>query len=271
MAARYSYSPYEVQDPLAHYQYQQSAPRRFFSAVGRFFYRLIVLALILGAVGGVLFALYRNDVLVTIARGAGVEAQYRSLEHRFEQRFGTPGWGTPRSIELPKETPVAAPLAASPTPKADEAAASAKQPETVQAVATSKANGSTPDGLPIVSFDSLPALPAKAQPQTVTLSALPPAEPAKPARSEPAPARAPQRAAKAKTVKAEPVELTRSIPLPKAPPKPEPVAKAEPAPKPEPPAPKPEPEVDRTKPRAGDNPLKAAIRAAMASKPKASD
>jgi hypothetical protein len=263
MAARYSYSPYEVQAPLAQYQYQQSGGRRFVSAVGRFFYRLIVLTLILGAVGGVLFALYRNDVLVTIARGAGVEAQYRSLEHRFEQRFGVPGWGTPRSIELPKETPVAAPLAASPTAKADEDEASAKQPETVQAVATSKANGSTPDGLPIVSFDSLPALPAKAQPQTVSLSALPPA---KPARSEPAPARAPQRAAKQKPVKAEPVELTRSIPLPKAPPKPEPVAKAEPAPKPEPPAPKPEPEVDRTKPRAGDNPLKAAIRAAMANK-----
>src|SRR5262245_3854055 len=108
MAARYSYqsSPYQAADPLAQYQAQysyeqalQSGPRRFFSAVGRFFYRLIVFTLIVGALGGVLFALYRNDVLLTIARGAGMEAQYKALE----QRIGAPGWGTPRSLDLPAE------------------------------------------------------------------------------------------------------------------------------------------------------------------------
>jgi hypothetical protein len=245
MGARYSYSPYEVADPLA--QYPQSGVRRFVSAVGRFFYRLIVLTLVLGALGGILFALYRD----------------------LERRIGIPGWGTPRSIELPKETPAAAPVAASPSEPTEAKDTAAKEGETVQAAAKSEIKGTTPDGLPIVSFDSLPTLRSKAAPEAVSLSALPEAQPARVARSEAAPARPPHKAARAE--KAKPVELTRSIPLPKAPPKPEPVAKAAPAPKPEPPAPKPEPEVDRTKPRAGDNPLKAAIRAAMAGKPKASE
>src|SRR5262245_40364633 len=162
MAARYSY------DPMAQYQYQQqmsefqSGPRRFISAVGRFFYRLIVLTLILGAVGGILFALYRNDVLLSIARGAGVEAQYRNIE----RRIGAPGWGTPRSIDLPKDTSAALPTA-EPQPLANDAKdAPAKQPETVQAASTNEAKGATADGLPIVSFDSLPSLPAKAAPQS---------------------------------------------------------------------------------------------------------
>jgi len=269
MAARYSYSSYQVADPLAQYQYDyqaasQSGPRRFFSAVGRFFYRLILLTLILGAVGGVLFALYRNDILQTIARGAGVEAQYTSLE----QRLGARGWGIPGYIDLPpRETPA---VAASPVVAADEAKEAPSKPgETVQAAATSEPKRSTADGLPIVSFDSLPTTAAKAAPEAVSSDALPAAEPAKVARAEPAPVRErprAQRPAKAeKAEKAKPVELTRSIPLLK--PKPEPVAKAEPpAPKPEPPAPKPEPEVDRSAPRASDNPLKAAIRAAMTKK-----
>ncbi|HEX6274091.1 MAG TPA: hypothetical protein VFZ53_13675 [Polyangiaceae bacterium] len=264
MAGRYPYSPYEVDS----YQYQepfgaaQSGPRRFFSAVGRFFYRLIVLTLIVGATGGALFALYRNDVLLTLARGAGFEAQYRSIE----QRIGAPGWGTPRSIDVPAEAN--APASATD----DSKPVDAKQPETVQAGAT---KNSTPDGLPIVSFDSLPTAPAKGkakpepEPEALALSALPAAgrtqraQPTRSARPEPAP-----RAVRATKVKldepAPAAETARSIPLPKA--KPEPVAKAEPAPKPAPPAPKPEPEVDRTAPRANDNPLKAAIRASMAAK-----
>jgi hypothetical protein len=255
MAGRYTYSPYEV-DP---YQYQQagamqSGSRRFFSAVGRFFYRLIVLTLVVGALGGVLFALYRNDVLLNIARGAGVETQYRSLE----QRFGAPGWGTPRSIDVPAEPPVLPATADKGT-----------QPETVRAAATSEASPSTPDGLPIVSFDSLPTAPSKnAAPEAISLNALPaePArrervEPTRTARAEPAPR---QRAKAQKAEPAEPAPVTRSIPLPKAAPKPEPVAKAEP--KPEPPPPKPAPEEDHTKPRTNDNPLKAAIRASMAGK-----
>lgn len=264
MAARYSY------DPLAQYQYQQmdtfqSGPRRFASAVGRFFYRLIVLTLILGAVGGILFALYRNDILLTIARGAGVEAQYRA----FEKRIGAPGWGTPRSIDLPKDSAAALPVAEAAPATTAGRDAPPKQPETVQAAATNEAKSATADGLPIVSFDSLPTLPAKSSPQTASLNSVPNVEPAKPARAEPAPARsrAPQRTAKAeKKEPAKPVEVTRSIPLPKAPPKPEPVAKAEPEPKPEPPAPK--VQEDHTTPRAGDNPLKAAIRAQMAAKSK---
>lgn len=268
MAGRYTYSPYEVdQYPYDQMGGMQSGPRRFFSAVGRFFYRLVVLTLIVGALGGVLFALYRNDVLLNIARGAGLEGQYKSME----ARFGGPGWGTPRSIDLPKDLPTTAAVA--PASDSREGAS-----ETVHAAAdspttdakTSEAKTSTPDGVAIVSFDSLPTAGKKTaaakEPEAVSLNALPAAPArnarAEPARAEPAPPR--QRAAKAKPAEPKTVEVTRSIPLPK--PKPEPVAKAEPAPKPEPPAPKPAPEEDHTKARASDNPLKAAIRASMAGK-----
>ena len=271
MAGRYSYSnsPYQA-DELAMYQYQyqqqamamQSGPRRFISAVGRFFYRLIVLTLIIGAVGGVLFALYRNDILLTVARGAGLEAQYKSLE----KAIGAPGWGTPRSIDLPPETAAAASVPAT----ADDG--SDKPSETVQASANSEPKATTRDGTEIVSFDSLPTVSTKRGASTPAVAEVPaPApekasrpEPVKVARSEPAPVRERQQP-KRKAEPAKPKELQRSIPLPKAKPEPEPVAKAAPPPKPEP-APKPEPEEDRTKPRASDNPLKAAIRASMAGK-----
>ena len=260
MAARYSYSssPY---DPFAQYQYQygvQSGPRRFFSAVGRFFYRLIVLTLILGVVGGVLFVLYRHDVLLKIARGAGIEGQYRDLE----RRSGAPDWRMPLSIDLPKPTPeVAATEAAAPAKPAENDQA---KPETVQAAATSERK--TSDGLPIVSLDSLPTAPVKGAPEPVAAAAVPEAAPVKVARAEPTPVRKTTRATRAPKPKAEerqPTALQRSIPLlqPKPKPEPEPVAKAEPPPKPEP-----KPEPDRSAPRASDNPLKAAIRAAMAKK-----
>jgi hypothetical protein len=262
MAARYSYSnPYQV-DQLAMYQYEhqmmaQSGPRRFFSAIGRFIYRLIVLTLVVAAVGGVLFALYRNGILHTIARGAGIETQFRS----FEKTVGAERWGAPPTVEPP---PDSIELAAA-------AAADAKDPSEKPAE-----EAKTATGVAIVSFDSLPTTGKKAAAETVAASA-----PAEEPKARPAPMTIAQAAAaprqERKPAKAEPpkpakpakpAELTRSIPLPKAPPKAEPVAKAEPEPKPEPPAPKPEPEVDRTKPRAGDNPLKAAIREAMAAKKK---
>jgi hypothetical protein len=256
--ARYPYSPYQV-EPLSPYQYHdpnfamQSGSRRFFSAVGRFFYRLIVLVLIVGALGGALFALYRNDVLLSIARGAGVEAQYRSLE----QRIGAPGWGTPRSLDLPTESAMAG------TNDSGE-----KRPETVQASAKSESATSTPEGLPIVSFDSLPTAPAKAAAREAeSADTAPAAVPDRPARVETTRAAraepAPRQQATKRRDEAKPAELSRSIPLPK--PKPEPVAKAEPAPKPAPP-PKPAPAEDHTAPRANDNPLQAAIRASMAAK-----
>ena len=171
MARRYTYSPYEVdQYPYDRMGAMQSGPRRFFSAVGRFIYRIVVLALILGAVGGVLFALYRNDMLLTLARGAGVEAQYRNIE----QRIGAPGWGTPRSIDLPKNLPDV-------TTPATVGDSSDKQPETVRAAATSETR-STPDGLPIVSFDSLPTVKSKTrpakEPDAISLGTPPAASPA---------------------------------------------------------------------------------------------
>jgi hypothetical protein len=266
MAVRYSYSnPYQA-DELAMYQYEhqmiaQSGPRRFFSAIGRFFYRLIVLALVIGMIGGVLFALYRNGILHTIARGAGIETQFRS----FEKTIGAERWGVPATVEPPPDSVAVAAAAA-----ANAKDPSEKPAETVNAAATGP---KTSSGVAIVSFDSLPTTGKKGSAETVEASA-PAEEPSKSARPAPVTiaqaAAAPPRErkpAKAEPPKpAKPTELTRSIPLPKAPPKAEPVAEKKPEPKPEPPAPKPEPEVDRTKPRSGDNPLKAAIREAMAKK-----
>jgi hypothetical protein len=263
MAARYSYqsSPY---DQFAQYQYQygvQSGPRRFFSAVGRFFSRLIVLTVILGAVGGVLFVLHQYGVLLTIARGANVETQYRDLE----RRVGAANWGNPLSIERPGGMPAEATAVA--TTPANSPESETAKPATVQAAATTEPK--TSDGLPIASLDSLPTAPAKGSPEPVTAAALAPeAAPVKVARAEPTPVRASrtQRTARAPKPRAEKQkELQRSIPLlqPKPKPEPEPVAKAEPPPKPEP---KPAPEPDPTTPRASDNPLKAAIRAAMTKK-----
>lgn len=275
MAARYSYSnPYQA-DELAMYQYQQqvmamqSGPRRFFSAVGRFFYRLIVLTLVIAAVGGVLFVLQRTGVLLQIARGAGIETQYVG----FEKVLAARGLAAPRTIEPPSDVagmaaPGAAPVDANP---------SEKSAETVRAAVTTEAKA-TADGVAIVSFDSLPTTAAKAEPEGEAPKAdAAKAEPARPSRASSRPMTIAEAAAagparqspKPKTEKpkpAKPTELTRSIPLPKAPPKPEPVAKAEPKPEPAPPPPKPVPEEDHTKPRSGDNPLKAAIRASMAGK-----
>src|SRR5262245_37063997 len=247
MAARYSYSnPYQA-DELAMYQYQQqvmmmqSGPRRFFSAIGRFFYRLIVLTLIVGAVGGVLFVLYKTDVLLQIARGAGIETQFRS----FEKAVGSTAWG-PRFVQPPSDTAAAAAPVTSPTEGANTPENTA---ETVRAAVTSEPK-STSDGVAIVSFDSLPTA-SKAAPESDSPKAEPlKAEPAKPARSSSRPMTIAEAAAagparqspKPKAEKrepAKPTELTRSIPLPKAPPKPEPVAKAEPKPEPAPPPPKP--------------------------------
>lgn len=265
MDGRYSYQQqFQVGDPLLYQPAAFEPPQRTFaSTVGRFFYRLIVFCLILGAVGGVLFGLYRNDILLGIARGAGMEAQYRS----FEQRIGAPGWGTPRSIELPKDVQ-AAPVAAAPSePSEPGEKTTAEEPsKTVPAVATAETKTaetkkSTADGLPILSFDSLPSAPskgaaeAKAEPAPVSLSAIPQTTHRTEARS-----------ARAVPVVLKETPTERSVPAraskPAPAPKPEPVAKAAPAPKPEPPAPK----VDATAPRSSDNPLKAAIRASMAGK-----
>jgi hypothetical protein len=263
MAARYSYSssPY---DQFAQYQYQygvQSGPRRFFSAVGRFFYRLIVLCVILGVVGGLVFALYRNGVLLTIARGAGVETAFRD----YETRLGAKGWN---SIVFPHDTEATAPETASAPAKAADI--DPAKPETVHAVSTTPAKASTPEGLPIASLDSLPTLPAKGAAPEPVPAEEPAAAPVKVARAEPTRVRETPRAARAPKPKPQVEEgrqAGRSIPLiqPKAKPKPEPepVAKAEPPPKPEPKA---APEPDPTTPRASDNPLKAAIRAAMTKK-----
>lgn len=231
---------------------------------------------LLGVAGlaGLGFSLYRNDVLLGMARSGGWETRYLALEARL---LGTPGWGTPRSLsaKLQSATPerveaasprVGAPEAATPTvaeraeprgaepaAKAPEPAAAndtaAKAPEPTAPAAASNTGAdanparATSDGVKIVSLDALATLPA-ATPST------PAAAPARAAAS-PVTRRSSENAAPSRAAAATPAPVAKAA-VAKAPAAKAPVAK--------PPAPK---AAVAAAPAANDNPLKAAIRSAI--------
>ncbi len=234
---------------------------RFSRTVYLFSWSLVGVA----GVAGLLFSLYRNDVLFNEARRRGMEKPYLALERKL---VGTPGWGTPRSLLVSEElasstgaaltapaalaiaVPVAAPSPA-PAPVTAPSLAAASQPtaqhETEKKPSTPAASGGvTSEGVKITSLDALAPLPRGASraaapvthtvaPVTHTTSATHPPRVAEP---KPAPV------ARAAAV---------SEPKPKAAPPPVKAAtlKAAPAPKPAP-APR------------DDNPLNAAIRGVIA-------
>src|SRR3954471_4134737 len=70
---------------------QSSRPARH--STGYYFIRNL---LFVGAVGGGVVAAYRNDGFRDLARHAGLEQRYLDAEKFL---VGTPGWGTPRSME----------------------------------------------------------------------------------------------------------------------------------------------------------------------------
>jgi hypothetical protein len=218
-------------------------------------YYVVRSLLIWGGAFGVLVGLYRNDVFRELSRKIGQESRYLAAE---SQLIGTPGWGTPRSMEpllggaaapaavpapaptVERTAPPSAPAVESPAP----VAVPASPPKVVAAVAPAAPVAPPPtteaEALVPVSLDSLPLAGG---------NAAPPSSPAEPAPRAAAPAPAP--APNLKSVKPSPTEARAPAKLAKAAPQ-KPAA---------PPAPK------ATQARASDNPLTAAIRGAVRARP----
>jgi len=286
MAAR---NPFASSIPDAFDPYGSLRPERL--STGYYFVRNLLLV---AAVVGGFVALYRNDVFRDLARRAGQEQRYLAAE---EFLVGTPGWGTPRSMEpvLEGAGPDAAPPAAAAAvtdaaPAVTQAAAPAPPPpgepppaavpvvaQQAAVAAPAPVAAATPsDPLAPVTLDSLPLAGKAGTPaQPVSFADLPTAHGAAPAPAPAARAAAPvAAAAPAHNGKAIKVSLDdppasaaggRSIPLPTR-------AAARPAPPPAPPpapvAAKPEPpKVKTTDVHKNDNPLMAAVRGAVRARP----
>jgi hypothetical protein len=223
-------------------------------------YYVVKQLLVWGSLLGGLVALYRNDVLRDLSRKIGQERRYLAAESLV---VGSPGWGTPRSLEpvlggapvvaaavAPAASPVAAspvaasPVAASPVAAAVDAPTAAAAPVSAPPVAPVPASvaPAVVDPLKPVSFDSLPV----ATQDTADAPVV----------------NAPESRTKAPSLpEARPAVVTKSqqtkIERAPAPPK---VAKAPPKPA-EPQRPK------ATQARPTDNPLTAAIRGAVRARP----
>ncbi|HWP07828.1 MAG TPA: hypothetical protein VNN72_18915 [Polyangiaceae bacterium] len=317
MAARnpFASSIPDIYDAYAPYSYQRKT-----LSTG---YHVVRNLLIVGALCGGFVALYRNDVLRDLSRRVGMEPRYLAAEQFL---VGTPGWGTPRSMEpvlaqdgsataaAPLTTPLPEPaVAATPPTEAPAAAAAPIPPPTTEpASATTVAAAPTPvaapptpvavaptpvapapapapapvaaapiDPLAPVKFESLPLVGQQA-PRAVSFNDLPSAHaaaaparapaPAPVAHAAPArPAPAPATRGNGKAIKvsldetpAAHAATARSIPAPsRAAPPPEP--KPEPKPVAAKPAPPPGPKA--TEARSSDNPLLAAVRGAVRTRP----
>jgi hypothetical protein len=279
--------------------------------------------LVVGAIAGGLVAAYRNDAIRELARRVGQEDRYLSAEKFL---VGTPGWGTPRSMEpvlaetaAVVEAPLAAPAAptaetsqpaAAEPPSQPAAAAPAPEPPPAAPAAVPEPPAAAPvvvaerapaavapppaappaapeppraaappvDPMAPVSFDSLPTLAHGGAPKAAAFEQLPPTRAAAPApvpvarAAAPAvsrPAAAPVDHSRAKAIHVSLDEAPtrgggRSIPAPRPAAAPPP----EPAPAPPPPAPKPSgPKYNAAEAHRNDNPLMAAVRGAVRSRP----
>jgi hypothetical protein len=240
-------------------------------------YRVVRAVTIVAVLSGVVVGLHRNDLLREGARRLGHEAKYMELERRL---IGVPGYGTPRSVEANLHAAPAAPaaaIAAAPAPELtappstpEPAAEAAQVTPPVAPAPQAVAAAAPPEPAPAAKLEPPPAAPAAPEPvdplKPISLDQLPvlrsgqasaktlaPSEPSTPV------AAAPRTSAKVQVF-----DLDGDSPkAKKAKAKPEKVEKVEKAaaPKPAPKAKAKEP--DPTAPRAGDNPLKAAIRDAM--------
>jgi hypothetical protein len=270
----------DIYDPYA--MIQSSRPVRLSTG-----YYIVRNLLLVGAVAGSLVALYRNDVFRELARRAGQESRYLAVESSL---VGTPGWGTPRSMEpvLAETSAVSAPAAPTIEPPASPAGAVAERPAAVAttspvpertaatpapasparltpepvaaAVVTQQAPAAPPpalaapsrpiDPLAPVSLESLPVLPKAGSMRQPVSFGDLPASGAA------APA-APIARAAAPTAPARSTPATRAAArAPEPEPAPVPVAK-----KPEP------PKVKTTDAHKNDNPLMAAVRSAVRARP----
>jgi hypothetical protein len=304
MAARnpFASSIPDIYDAYAPYSYQRKT-----LSTGYYVVRNL---LIVGALCGGFVALYRNDVLRDLARRVGQEPRYLAAEQFLG---GTPGWGTPRSMEpvLAQDgtaptvdpTSAAAPVAALPVAPSEPTVAAAPtaaapaapvaapipppttEPAPLKPLAAAPVPAPAPahvavaaapfDPLTPVKFESLPLV-GQQGPRAVAFTDLPTshaaAAPAPHAAPAPVAARpAPVTHANSKAVNvslneapAHHAATSRSIPAPsRAAPPPEP--KPAPAPVAAKPAPPPGPKP--TEARASDNPLLAAVRGAVRTRP----
>jgi hypothetical protein len=72
----------------------------FGSRFSQFAHGFVWIAVVVAALAGIAFVLYRNDVLLELSRDNGMETRYLRWEASV---LGAPGWGTPRSV-LPSAT-----------------------------------------------------------------------------------------------------------------------------------------------------------------------
>lgn len=288
-----------ISDTFDPYGAFRSMPVRSTLPTAYYFLRNILIA---GALAGGIVALYRNDVFRDLARRAGQEERYLSYEKFF---LGSPGWGTPRSMEpVLAGAAVAQPLEASAaaTPTADVAPTATQAlaaPAPIAETATTVAQPSQPvaaaapiaqpapspatkpaapaDPLAPVSLDSLPLLGGSRGRASapVSVAALPAAAP--PPRAAAPVSHAPPPAPASRAVASTSGSKTKAIAVsldeePSASPARAPKAKPAPEPPPEPPpapvAAKPEPKGPKTSDaRPSDNPLLGAIRSAVRARP----
>jgi hypothetical protein len=296
MAARNPFASSELFDD----PYGLAASRRpVRHSTGYYFVRNLLLV---GAVAGGIVAAYRNDVFRDLARQAGLEQRYLDAEKFL---VGTPGWGTPRSMEpvlnaadtsaeahgvasTDTSTPATTTAALTATAAADTAAPgaaatppapapvtapepSSPAPTTLAVAGRGKGAAATPVGvasLPVLTRGTPRPAEAEASPRRAALAAAPvthaapaPVTHASAARS------APVDHAHAKAIK---VSLDEDAPAERptrhaathaaAPPDP-PAAVATKPQKPE------KAELKAAEVHAGDNPLLAAVRGAVRSRP----
>jgi hypothetical protein len=172
MAARNPFASSDIYDPYA--MIQSSRPARLSTG-----YYVVRNLLLVGAIAGGLVALYRNDVFRELARRAGQESRYLAAEQSF---VGTPGWGTPRSMEPVLAGAPAATTEAAAAPVATESPTVAEMPA---AVAPAPPAPEPPAATPAVAAPARePASPvvaaAPVQAPAPPPAAAPPAPPPKP-------------------------------------------------------------------------------------------
>lgn len=252
MASRppFSSSPYPGVGYWGSLSPSRARPRTLGDRVAGVVYGFSWVCVFAAAAFGVLFALYRNDVLLSLAQDAGVEERYLRLEAFF---FGSPGWGTPRSVHSPggvellgpspiteRELERAAAQRVAPAPPSGQAGVSvpARMPESEPAGDALEPQP-TSEGVAIVSLDALPVQSTASVGRSSPGTSVPPRT-VLPARSVPSPGSISKPiASSSRAVKAEPTPVA----APKA--APEPAKKAVSA------------------PAANDDPLKAAMRSAV--------
>lgn len=245
-------------------------------------YGMLWAVLILATLAGTGFALYRNDVLLGLARQAGSEKSYLAWEKRV---LGVPGWGTPRSVQAsepaPTEPTIDRAVAAASTAPAREPLAPPTPPSVAQPAQALAATPPAPaeTGRPL---SEEPSRKKHARGRSVPRSSRNVSASDSVARND---APAPVRKSARKSVPVEDVELEEEeevLPKKKAfkaapradedddEPTPKKSVASKSAPKPEP---QPEPKTKQSAPAKAakalpppgddDNPLKAAIRAAI--------